>query len=62
MSNKEIVKGLLERLPDEASLSDIAQEIEFVAGIREGLAEMDRGEKVTADALRERLREWTGSR
>ena len=62
MSNKEIVRGLLERLPEEASLSDIAQEIEFVAGIREGLAELDRGEQVTAESLRERIREWTGSR
>ena len=62
MSNKEIVKSLLERLPDEASLSHIAQEIEFVAGIREGLAELDRGEHVTADALGERIGAWTASK
>ena len=42
--------------------SDIAQEIEFVAGIREGLAELDRGEHVTADALRERIGAWTASK
>jgi len=62
MSNREIVKDLLERLPEEASLSDIAQEIEFVAGIREGLAELDRGEHVMADALRERIGAWTASK
>jgi predicted transcriptional regulator len=61
VSNKEIVKELLERLPEEASLSDIAQEIELVAGIREGMAELDRGEHRTAAQLRERLREWTRS-
>lgn len=58
MSNKEIVIELLQKLPDESSLLEIAQEIEFVAGIREGLTQLDRGESVTAEQLRERLRAW----
>ena len=62
MSSKEIVKELLEKLPEEASLSDIVEEIEFVAGIHEGRAELDRGESLTANQLRERLRAWTSSR
>ncbi len=62
MSSKEIVKELLEKLPDEASLRDIAQEIEFVAGIREGLAELDQGQSLNADQLREQLRSWTSSK
>ncbi len=56
MSNKQIVQQLLDRLPGEASLSDIAEEIRFLAGVREGLAELDRGETRTADQLRESLR------
>jgi len=62
MSSKEIVQELLKKIPDEASLTDIAQEIEFVAGIREGLAELDQGQSLTADQLRERLRSWTSSK
>ena len=62
MSSKEIVQELLKKIPDEASLADIAQEIEFVAGIREGLAELDQGHSLTADQLRERLRSWTSSK
>ena len=62
MSSKEIVKELLEKLPEEASLADIAQEIEFIAGIREGKAELDRGEGLSAGQLRERLRSWTSSK
>ncbi len=62
MSSKEIVKELLEKLPEEASLTDIAQEIEFIAGIREGAAELDRGESLTAGQLRDRLRSWTNSK
>ena len=52
MSSKDIVQELLKKLPDEASLNDIAQEIEFVAGIREGIAELDRGQFLSAEQLR----------
>ena len=62
MSSKEVVQELLKRIPDEASLTDIAHEIEFVAGIREGLSELDRGECLTAEELRTRLRSWTSSK
>jgi len=62
VSSKEIVRDLLEKLPDEATLSEIAQEIDLVAGIRAGIAELDRGEKVTAEQLRERLRSCTASK
>jgi hypothetical protein len=44
MSNKELVADLIGRLPDNASLLDIAREIEFMAGAREGFAQLDRGE------------------
>jgi len=62
MSSKQIVRELLDKLPEEASLTDIVEEIEFVAGIREGAAELDRGQSLTAEQLRERLRSWTRSK
>jgi len=62
MSSKEIVRELLEKLPDEATLSDIAQEIELIAGIREGISELDDGKSLTPEQLRERLRSWTSSK
>ena len=62
MSGKQIVRELLEKLPEEASLTDLVAEIEFVAGIREGAAELDRGQSLTAEQLRERLRSWTSSK
>ena len=58
MSTKEIVTELLERLPDSASLHDIAQEIEFVAGIREGFASYDREGGVSVEDARERVSTW----
>ncbi len=46
MSNKQIVTDLMRRLPEQAGLLEIAREIEFVAGVREGFAQLDRGEGV----------------
>ena len=62
MSSKQIVRDLLDKLPDEASLSEIAQEIEFIAGVRAGIDDLDHGRTLTAEQLRERLRSWTSSK
>ena len=59
MSNKQLVRELLDRLPDEASLLDIAREVEFLDGVREGLEQADRGELFSADDLRADLEKWT---
>lgn len=58
MSSKDIAMEVIQRLPDESSLTDIAHELEFVAGIREGAAELDRGEFLTADDLRKKIPAW----
>jgi len=58
MSSKEIAIEVIRKLPDEASLMDIAQELEFVAGIREGAAELDRGEYMTAEEILKRIPQW----
>jgi predicted transcriptional regulator len=49
-------------LPDEASLIDIAHELEFLDGIRAGLEEADRGEFFSADELRAQVRQWANSK
>ena len=58
MSNKEIVADLLERLPENASLQSIAREIEFIAAVREGLAELDRGEGIPIEEIEKELPSW----
>ena len=58
MSTKEIAIDLIRKLPDEASLMDIAQELEFVAGIKEGTAELDRGEHFTAEEVLKHIPSW----
>ncbi|GDX11800.1 hypothetical protein LBMAG57_35720 [Verrucomicrobiota bacterium] len=58
MSNKEIVAELLERLPETASLHDIAREIEFIAGIREGFESYEREGGVTIDEAKAHVSAW----
>jgi hypothetical protein len=58
MDNKQIVEDLLQRLPDGASLHDIAQEIEFIAAVRQGLDELDRNEYVPLEDVERDLPSW----
>lgn len=58
MSNKQIVEDLLRRIPEGASLHDIAQEIEFIAAVRQGLAELEGGEQVPIEEVERELPSW----
>ena len=59
MSNKDVVSDLLTRLPDDVSLQEIAREVEFVAGVREGLAQLDHGEGVEIEKVEKLIESWT---
>lgn len=58
MSSKQIVQDLLEKLPEAVSLHEIAREIEFVAGVRQGLAEIERGERLPIEDIERELPTW----
>jgi predicted transcriptional regulator len=58
MSNKQIVEDLLQRVPEGASLQDIARQIEFVDAVRKGLAELDRGEGIPIEKVEAELPSW----
>jgi predicted transcriptional regulator len=58
MTNKEIVQDLLRRMPDDASLHDIVRELEFIAAVRQGLAELDNGDSVPIEEVENDLPSW----
>lgn len=58
MRNKELLQDLLRRMPDDASLQDIARELEFIAAVREGLAELDNGDNVSIEEVENKLPSW----
>jgi hypothetical protein len=58
MSNKPLVSELLVRLPDDVSLQTIAREVEFMAGVRQGLDQLDRGEGIPVEAVEKTIASW----
>ena len=58
MTNKEIVQDLLRRIPDDASLQDIARELEFIAAVRQGLSELHNGDSIPIDEVEKKLPSW----
>jgi hypothetical protein len=58
MSSKEIVQDLLRKLPEGVSLHEIAREIEFVAGVRQGLDEIARNERIPIEEIERELPSW----
>jgi len=58
MRNRDIAIDLIQKLPENASLHDIARELEFIAGVREGFAQLERGEGVPAEEVRSLIPSW----
>jgi predicted transcriptional regulator len=61
MTTKEIAIKSIEELPEDATWEDIQERINFVAGIRRGLRELDEGKGIPHEKLREEFREWLSS-
>jgi predicted transcriptional regulator len=58
MSNREIAIDLIKKLPEDVSLREIARELEFIAGVREGFEQLDRGEGLAAEEVRKMIPSW----
>jgi predicted transcriptional regulator len=59
MSDKESVLELVNRLPADLSLREILREIEFVAAVKEGLDEIDRGQGISIESVEQMMAAWT---
>lgn len=60
MSTREILMDIANRLPPDATLADAAYELELRAAVQEGLAELDRGEGVPIEDLKQNIPQWAG--
>lgn len=60
MSNREIVIDLLSRLPEDASLDEIAREIELLAAIKVARDQARRSEGIPAQDARKLIDTWAG--
>jgi len=58
VSDKQLALESIQRLPEDASLEAIARRLEFVAGIRKGLDQNERGETVSHEEVKRQLATW----
>jgi predicted transcriptional regulator len=56
-AKQELVE-LLDRLPDDAPMDTLLAQMHFKASVLRGLEEAERGEGVSHDVVKERLRAW----
>jgi predicted transcriptional regulator len=61
MTQKEMVLDAIQRLPDNASIRDIADRIEFLSAIQTGLDQLDRGEGIPHAQVKKELASWLTS-
>ena len=48
-------------LPDDSSIDEIADRIEFLAAVQKGLDELDRGEGIPHEEIKKQLASWLTS-
>ena len=61
MTIKEAAVKSIQELPEDATWEDIQERINFVAGVRKGLRELNEGKGISHEQVREEFREWISS-
>jgi len=61
MTEKELVLETIRALPDNCSLDEIAERIEFMAAVQKGLNQLDNGEGIPHEEVKKQLASWLTS-
>ena len=61
MSIKDQVLQAIHRLPDDIDYRDIADEVAFLAAVRQAERDIEEGRLVTNEQMKARINEWTAS-
>ena len=60
MSAKELALDVIKRLPDNATMHELTEEL-FAAAVREGLAELDAGKGIPHEEVKRQFDSWFAS-
>lgn len=58
MTEKEMALETVRALPDDCSIDEIADRIEFLAAVQKGFDQLDRGEGITHSEIKRQLASW----
>ena len=61
MTDKQAVMDALQRLPENASLEEIAEELRIMAAVRRGRADVETGHSKTQQEVRGLLQSWASA-
>ena len=61
MTIKEIAMDTIRQLPEDATWEDVQERINFVAGVRKGLHQLDEGKGIAHQKVKEEFAEWLTS-
>ncbi len=61
MTTKESAIQSIESLPEDATWDDILDRINFMAGVRRGLRELDEGKGIAHQQIKDEFKEWLSS-
>jgi predicted transcriptional regulator len=61
MTVKEIALETILQVPDDATWDDIQERVNFVAGVRKGLRELDEGKGISHQKVKEDFADWLTS-
>ncbi len=53
-----MVLKTIRELPDDCSIDEIADRVEFLAAVKKGLDQLDRGEGIAHDEIKKQLASW----
>lgn len=58
MTTKQIAIHSIQDLPEDATWADIQERINFIAGVRKSLQELDEGKGIPHQAIKEESARW----
>jgi predicted transcriptional regulator len=58
MTQKQLVLEAIKELPEETSIHEIIERIEFLAAIQKGIDQLDRGEGIPHEEVKRQLATW----
>jgi hypothetical protein len=58
MTVKEIAIKTIQQLPPDATWEDVQERINFAAGVRRGLRELNEGKGIAHQVVKEEFTEW----
>jgi predicted transcriptional regulator len=58
MSQKELAMEVLAKMPDHCTFDQIMEELRFLAAVREGMEDLDKGLEIDHAEVKKKLASW----